>query len=544
MAAISLLMSSCEDFLKEDPKSTRPYDEFWQSKADVESAVNGLYLVGVPKLYDTDVDGDWTPTAPMWGGIMSGLFVDKRKDRTFTSASENCNFNIASFDGIALKLWRELYKGVSQANFVIAGVDKVYNDTVLNKDNKILTEKERDNFIAQAKFFRAYNYFHLVKEFNYVPYVDKPYTTADNSMYKLQSNPSEVYEKIEADLLDAIAVLPEKAFYGYGYATKAMARTVLAQAYLQWAGNPVNNATKYTLAAAQADSVISVAEKSGIYGLEPKGEGLNSAFNVIKTSKTSKEIIYAKEYDHTDRNYNMGHNYAFRSIETEAYQWGIFPSHKDVLYNAYLPDSLLLNSYDTSDIRGQEKQFFFSTYVHNQKDTFSLNNAGNWLWFDEDALLGGRPSNNNLPIIRYSEVLLIAAEGHLLSKEQKTTNKTREYLNKVRNRAGLDSIQESVSSTDTLRALILTERFHEFPLEFKIWDDIRRTRLYPQATGVKGTLDWKPLSEAFIPNKPEGKSKQGALGDWENHMLLLPIPGKEMDAYPKGTKLVQNPGWN
>jgi hypothetical protein len=115
-------MSSCNDFLEEKPLDSKTSNQFWATEADAQSAVNALYYGGVPYLHNTDVDGGWTPKATMWGGIMSGLFVDKRKDRQFTTASEGCNFNIEAFNATALKLWREFYKGISRANFVIANI--------------------------------------------------------------------------------------------------------------------------------------------------------------------------------------------------------------------------------------------------------------------------------------------------------------------------------------------------------------------------------------------------------------------------------------
>ena len=88
---------------------------------------------------------------------------------------------------------------------------------------------------------------------------------------------------------------------------------------------------------------------------------------------------------------------------------------------------------------------------------------------------------------------------------------------------------------------ILTERFHEFPLEFKIWDDIRRTRLYPEADGIgSGKLKWTPLASALIQNKPEG---QAVVGKIPEHALLWPIPLSEMQANP-ALEGNQNPGWN
>src|SRR5690554_445128 len=89
--------------------------------------------------------------------------------------------------------------------------------------------------------------------------------------------------------------------------------------------------------------------------------------------------------------------------------------------------------------------------------------------------------------------------------------------------------------------LMSSDYIHEFPLEFKIWDDIRRTRLYPQPDGVgTGRLNWVPLSSAAIQNKPEGQSRVGAIPE---HALLWPIPLSEMQANP-ALEGNQNPGWN
>ncbi|HTG56613.1 MAG TPA: hypothetical protein VL943_10115, partial [Niabella sp.] len=118
----STLLSSCTKFLEEDPLDTKISSQFWKTPADAESAVNGLYFGGVPYLNNIDVDGGWTPKATMWGGIMSGLFVDKRKDRTFTNASENSTYNIESFNPTAQKIWAEYYIGISRANFVITNI--------------------------------------------------------------------------------------------------------------------------------------------------------------------------------------------------------------------------------------------------------------------------------------------------------------------------------------------------------------------------------------------------------------------------------------
>jgi hypothetical protein len=190
---------------------------------------------------------------------------------------------------------------------------------------------------------------------------------------------------------------------------------------------------------------------------------------------------------------------------------------------------MLLNSYDPVDIRGHEKQFFFKYYTDANSVARTLNNTGNWAWFDETSLINGKDGDNNMPIFRYSEVLLIAAEGLARTGQSGAVD----YLNRVRTRAGLPA--ETATGEDLIKS-ILTERLHEFPLEFKIWDDIRRTRLYPQAA-TQGTLSWVPLASAQIQNKPDGSARVGAIPEYA---LLWPVPLSELQANPA---LTQNDGW-
>lgn len=529
MITLSLVMSSCDGFLDEDPKDTKTNGQFWKTEADAKTAINGLYYNGVPRLNDIDVDGGWTPKATMWGGVVSGLFVDKRKDRTFTNASEGCNFNIESFNSTSLKLWTELYLGVSRANFVI---------TYIPTMSGVLSDAQIQNFVAQGKFFRAYSYFSLLKEFGDVPYIDFPYTTMDN-LYKERTPSLEIYKHIETDLLSIIEgdALANKAFYANGgYLTKSMAQTLLAQVYLQWAGAPLNGGTEYYTKAANMALNVVTGGQHALIQAGGSSDDLESAFNQIKTTDSSNEIIFAKEYDYT--NFSLGNSYACRSIGQDAFQWGVFKPGGDVLYNAYLPCEMLISSYNPADIRGHEKQFFFRQFTDvdvSPNVTYTLNNLGNWLWFDETGLRTGKDGDNNVPVFRYAEVLLIAAEG--LARTGKDGD-AKLYLNQVRKRAGL---ADETATGDALVQSILTERFHEFPLEFKIWDDIRRTRLYPEADGVgSGKMKWVALESAQIQNKPDGAIKVGAI---PTYALLWPIPLSEMQANPL-LQGHQNPGWN
>ena len=76
LISFTIVLSSCEGFLEEDPLDEKTTGQFWKTESDAVTGVNALYFGGVPYLHNIDVDGGWTPKATMWGGVMSGLFVE------------------------------------------------------------------------------------------------------------------------------------------------------------------------------------------------------------------------------------------------------------------------------------------------------------------------------------------------------------------------------------------------------------------------------------------------------------------------------------
>lgn len=59
-----------------------------------------------------------------------------------------------------------------------------------------------------------------------------------------------------------------------------------------------------------------------------------------------------------------------------------------------------------------EKQFFFKNWTDATGVTHTLDYPGIWAWFEETAITDGTSGDNNIPTMRYAEVLLIAAEGY------------------------------------------------------------------------------------------------------------------------------------
>ena len=89
-----------------------------------------------------------------------------------------------------------------------------------------------DRLTAEAKFFRAFNYFYLVKTFGAVPFYTDPYELAEN-MELPRTETSTIYNQIESDLKDAMNVLPEATFAANGHRiTKYVAAMTLTDVYM------------------------------------------------------------------------------------------------------------------------------------------------------------------------------------------------------------------------------------------------------------------------------------------------------------------------
>ena len=97
-----------------------------------------------------------------------------------------------------------------------------------------MSETVAQKYIAEAKFFRAYNYFYLVKTFGDVPFYTEPYESATGDLYLSRTDSKTVYAQIIQDLKDAAAVLPNTAFYDNSCrVTSNVANAMLAKVYLQ-----------------------------------------------------------------------------------------------------------------------------------------------------------------------------------------------------------------------------------------------------------------------------------------------------------------------
>lgn len=512
-----IVLASCDDFLIEKPKSQISSDQYFKSPEDARSIVNGIYHSGVPTFYNA---GGLRGNGIMFGGFLSGFFGNEKKGEAVSILlAQDLAFdglNLADFLG---QLWSEAYSAISRANNAI-------KFTPLTEG---LSESESQQLLAEARFFRALNYFYLVKYFGDVPLVLEPVENLKN-IFVTRDDIETVYNQIVADLNWAIqnGDLPNVPFAMNDFRiTQGAAATLLADVQLQMAGYPLQAADSYAEAAAAARLVI----QSGAYNLIQHGPTLEeSAYNVMRTSDIESEYIYAIEYDaEISPNNAPRWSYPGQSAPYQSLQYG------SGLQNGYFPISEYMQVYDPDvDLRIQNQQFFFNS-IEIDGTLIEFGEWATYLWHDDRALFETGRGDKDMSVYRYAEVLLIAAEA--IARSEGVTSEAVEYLADVRSRAywqtDRSEIVSALSGLSTQKFVeeVWKERLRELPLEVRTWSDIQRTRLYP-------------VTSAASPGEVDFVNVVGQSNNWgqtfQEHHLLLPISQNELHRNPE---LTQNPGY-
>lgn len=247
MAASLLSLTSCGDFLDEDPKGQLNPETFYTIEDDYTAGVNTLY----DKVNQTQ---SWTnPMYPQWQG--DDITANPGSNKQACAALDAFDSDGAN-KGVT-EAWTQHYAVIKTANLIIEGSEKFPGDKA-----KIATA------LGNAHFWRAYSYNYLVRVFGKLPIITK------TNIEQFDAQPSEiekVYELIVQDLKDAINELPTgydkepaRLFGVDVWATKQAAQSTLAAVYMSMAGYPLNKGTEYyKLAAELAKDVIT---NNGTYG--------------------------------------------------------------------------------------------------------------------------------------------------------------------------------------------------------------------------------------------------------------------------------------
>lgn len=464
MAIMAVFLSSCDDFLKEDPKDEFSVDQYFSDPDHAISAVNGLYRTGGPQMYD---GGVYSGSRMMFIQYMTGFFDNEyRGQELHIQRAQQLTLDGVNTASYIDNIWLDLYRGISRANNAIANIPTTPD----------LSPEEANALLGEARFFRAFSYFYLVRMFGAVPLVTEPVSSLDD-VYAERAPIENVYDLIVEDLtfaLDQGGLSTEHMADNGSRITQGAVAILLADVYLTMAGYPLQQTDRYADAATIARNLIN--GQYGTYALEQHGpDAATSAYNKIRHSDVSREYIYYKEY--------------LAGISNSPYPPWSYPvgqvkyTQYDITNGAYQPEPEFLWAYDAdADLRMQNKQFFHWTLDTPDGEVSFLPTP--YIWHDDAALFTGPPaSSKDAVIYGFANAYLIAAEA--IAQSEGVTAEAVNYLAQVRGRGywqtGIPAIEASLTglSVQDFVEEVWTERLRELVFEFRTWFDIQRTRKYP-----------------------------------------------------------------
>lgn len=477
LAIIVILVTGCKKYLSVDPPYAQDAENYFKTPDDFERALTGAY-----DLLQGSFLSLWIGEIASDNSIAGGESVNDSQ-----GLHQIDNMTHGGVNNELRNLMRWNYTGITRVNYIME-----------NKDNIDFSGKEQ--ILAEAKFLRAFYYFELVKVFGDVPLIVDKRIGIEEARQLPRSPKSEVYAQIEADLTAAASVLSPVASQK-GRATKGAAQALLGKVYLYQ--------NKFT----EAASILDEVRNSGLYSLIPDYSQLFAVNN-----ENNSETVFDIQYTGLEGG-SYGCLICLEGNAAPGFQ-GIRQYNGPVYGdgNSYnLPTQELYNAFSPIDPRRGHTILDIEAFIAAQPDpgsiTYAIGAGGHTGYYNNKYIKRqgeiGLPDNDltspvNYRVIRYADVLLMAAEAHY-----KIGNNllAQQLVNQIRVRAGIPGISvQSINDIYKERRLELSGEGHRF------FDLVRSGQ-----------------AEQYIPGFVTGKHE------------LFPIPQVEIDL--AGGNWQQNPGY-
>ena len=538
-----LPFGGCQN-LEEEPYGFLTPDNYFLTEQDYETFMLGIYQIGTLQVfYGENIYHDC---------LADEYDVDPLNVRPFRFAFNEYTHTPNDFrDDV---LWLSSYTILNASNTLL---ERSAESTTVN-------EQALKSFEAEARFMRGLVAFSLVRLFGDIPFYTEVLDDPSDGATFPRVSAEVVYEQIVGDLNFAKDNLPDNWGLQRSRASKASALALLANVHLTLAtyNDIYRNAYDYrTIDAGLIDKLASGFsshwEAASTYALEVIDNRTRYEVDLVADMQDlfngeigdTREHIFSINYEGQRKGSGGPGTFGPGGIEG----WrnndnGLMPMRNPTIvggWNVLVPPREIYNSFIGGDYRREvsfnTQWYQLSAPVNGDtlarfglSDLQGLRNAYSAKWTRLPGLTEGWPTgvatSHNQPVLRFGELLLIAAEA---LNEQGNTTRAIELVNELRARArgGVNGTQNRAVPADVPLDLdqagawdvIWQERTYELAFEFKRWHDlVRRDSL-------------QPVMSRFTPARtgvPNGSNVQ-------DFHILLPLPQIELDK----TDMRQNRGY-
>lgn len=415
------LTTSCEKLLEVNPRQSIDAGTALSNDAAITAATRGVYArLREVSLYGRDLIA--IPEVLADNAVNTGA-----GNRLIREANNEVGYHVAN--------WRYSYYAINQINLNLTALE------VVDMDKSV-----KDNLKGENLFLRALLYHNLLKVYGYdptanvasldkggVPLLTKGVTEAEEILYEKRHTVAEGYSLIYEDLRQAAELLPAKSAKTPFYTSRGAVAAL-------WSRVALYNGD-YQTVVEQADKAMA----SGVAALTTK-DNFIAGWRAEKHPESFFEVAFATAD-------NLGSNESLRA--TFMTRTTVSSNATASFGNVVLSDDLY-GAYDSKDLRRSLIM----------KGLGSINSTRNEM--TKFASKNGVPNLDNVPVIRYAEVVLNKAEALARLKETSAANTE---LNKIRTRSNLAAVN---LADEALLAEILLQRRLELAFEGHRFFDLKR----------------------------------------------------------------------
>jgi hypothetical protein len=322
----TVLFSCKKSFLDEDPLSIYTPDNSLQTSAQFQQAINNVYN-GARNIYMGNMNLD-----TYFGLYYATDFAFNATDYDPAAKLNAYKATMVPSYFIPQNIWTAYYKIITNANLVIARVPNAAQ----------LSDADKNSFLGQALFFRAWSYKILANLFGGVP-IELNELSQPRYDY-VRASRDEVYQQCKNDLQQAIGLLKNINEVSDGVVNKQIAQHMLAEVLI--------SLKDYDGAIASASDVISYS-------------GVSLMTNRFGRRAGTPGDVYRDLFEYNNQNYSTGNHEGLLVIQTalnnlaavgDQTAWAVVPSlgglrivettsntKKNVLFNGSFVDSISSN---------------------------------------------------------------------------------------------------------------------------------------------------------------------------------------------------------
>lgn len=502
LSFICVIGTSCEDMLKETPFGVYSNENYYNTENDALHAL----------LYAYDPINNIEYGARFLFNL-TDITTNQYKSYNKGLETSLYTWDISPNTEEFLYFFKYAYLSISRANSVLENVSKMTT----------ISGSLKQQFLGEAHFLRAFNYFMLVRTFGSVPLHEKVVESVDQGQARYASI-EELYNLIISDLEQAISMMEIKK--QQGRADKVAAQSLLAKVYLTMASSRMTGAPGYewvqdyeAMYGKAAEYAGAVLNGQSVYGLDPDlarvydvqhhGDGIE---HIFITSMSREGKGQEGNYSQLPQMFGLGLPTVYFASSLQGgggVQTMIQPGQ--TCWQYYRVDNDFYHQFSDDDLR---KRLMVTT-IYNadgsvlaewSEDNLTSTNPTLFAFYYPfvrkyaDPFSNGHRTSANLFLIRFAEVALAYAEA------VGPTAEGYRWINEVRNRAGLDELTPGLSP-EAFREAVWKELTFELAFEGHGLFELRRINRVVES----------------ITNKPVN----------QEYAYFFPIPQRELDLNPK-----------